>query len=464
MTHDPNAVSARELARQIRAGETTSAAVTRAALDHIAAVNGPLNAIVQDCAATAMADAAALDAKIAAGDEVGALAGVPITVKVNADQAGYATTNGVTLNKDLIAKDDSPFLARMRGQGAIVVGRTNTPAFSYRWFCSNQMHGTTLNPVNTALTPGGSSGGAGAAVAAGMGHIGHGTDIAGSVRYPAYACGVQGLRPTLGRVPVFNTSGGDRPIAAQLMAVSGPLARRVDDLRLGLSAMAGYDPEDPWSTPAPLMGPALPRRVALVRQPDGMAVDPRILDDLDRAAAMFRNAGWQVEEPATVPPLAAAVELQIDLWVGDGHAAQMANAEAEGDPGALTILRRFADRAAAFDAARFGEIFALRSGLVRQWRKFLADYPVVLMPVSGELPFKKDEDLDGDAALDRIWSAQMPQIALPVIGVPSMTVTTGIVDGVPCGVQLVAPPWREDVCLDAGEVLETGFGVPSLAD
>lgn len=246
------------------------------------------------------------------------------------------------------------------------------------------------------------------------------------------------------------------------MAVSGPLACRVDDLRLGLESMAGYDPKDPWSAPVPLHGPEVVRRVALVPRPDGMAVDPRTLEDLDRAAHVLRAAGWQVETPATVPALAPAVDLQTDLWLGDRHGAQLALAEAEGDPGALTILRRFAERAAALDTTRFGEIFQQRSAMVRAWRQFLADYPIVLMPVSGALPFKRDEDLEGPEALERIWTAQMPQIAVPVLGVPAMTVTAGVVDKVASGVQLLASPWREDVLLHAGEILETGFGGAAL--
>ncbi len=126
-----------------------------------------------------------------------------LPLKVNVDQKGFATTNGVKLQRDLIAAVDSPVVANLRKAGAILLGRTNCPAFSFRWFTTNLLHGDTKNPRDPGITPGGSSGGAGAAVAAGIGHIAHGTDIAGSIRYPAYACGVHGLRPTLGRIPAF---------------------------------------------------------------------------------------------------------------------------------------------------------------------------------------------------------------------------------------------------------------------
>jgi amidase len=462
MTLDPNSLSARELARRIKNRDITATSVIRHTLDRIARVNPAINAIVQDCAAEAMKDAEHLDARIAAGDDVGPLAGVPVTIKVISDQAGYATTNGTTLAADLMATTDSPFLQNLRRNGAIVVGRTNTPAFSYRWFTSNKVHGTTLNPHNPDLTPGGSSGGAGAATSAGLGHIGHGTDIAGSVRYPAYACGVHGLRPTHGRIPMFNQTGGDRPIGAQLMAVSGPLARSVDDLRLALEGMSGYAADDPWSVPMPLRGPDFNRRVALVTHPGGIKTDPRIVADLERSAEIFRAAGWTVETPE-IPEIREAVDLQIDLWLSDDHAGKMAAARQEDDPGAIALLEHYADRAAAIDVAAFSKLFMRRAALIRAWRAFLGDYPVVLMPVSAELPFRKDEDLEGSATIARLWESQLPQIAIPLLGLPAISISTGVKNGIPSGVQLVAAPWREDICLAAGEVLEQGFGLPQMA-
>jgi len=460
---DPLSLSARELAFRVRAGVIRAEAVTEAVLARVSCSNGTINAIVEDCADEAREMARALDAQVAAGEAVGALAGVPVTTKVIVDQKGRATTNGTVIGKDIVADRDSPFVAQMRAAGAVFTGRTNTPAFSYRWFTSNIVHGTTLNPHDPALTPGGSSGGAGASVAAGYCTIGHGTDIAGSIRYPAYACGVHGLRTTPGRIPAHNASRAERGIGAQLMAVSGPLARRVDDLRLALEVMSGYAPEDPMSAPVPLRGPAVPRRVAVLAAPDGMTADPRILADIERAAAALRRAGWTVNDNAAAPPLREAVDLQRDLWFADDFVGQMAAAEKEGDIGALTALRHNAPRAEGFDAARFGKVFQNRATLMRLWRVFLAEYPVVIMPVSAELPFARDEDLSGDAALERIWQAQMPQIALPLLGVPAMSLATGVEGGVPCGIQLVAAPWREDVCLDVAEILEATFGIAPLA-
>lgn len=459
---DPTDFSARELAFRVRNGLLDAQAITAASLARVARTNSTINAIVDDCGEEALAAARAIDRRVAAGETPGLLAGVPVTIKVITDQKGRATTNGTMLAKDLVAERDAPFVAKMRGADALIVGRTNTPAFSYRWFTSNRVHGTTLNPHDPALTPGGSSGGAAASVAAGYALIAHGTDIAGSIRYPAYACGVHGLRPTPGRIPAYNASGPERGIGAQLMSVSGPIARRVDDLRLGLEAMSGYDPDDPVSVPAPLVGPPLPRRVALARTLEGAPVDPRIVADLDRAAAVLKRAGFTVETPA-LPPMREAMELQIDLWFSDQFDALMALAEREGDLGALTALRRNAGRAKTFDLARFSEVLRRRATLAREWRRFLADYPLVLMPVSAELAFARDEDLSSEAALERIWEAQIAQIALPLVGLPAMSLATGLDGGIPSGIQLVAPPWREDWCLAVGEVLEGAFGIPALA-
>jgi amidase len=215
------------------------------------------------------------------------------------DQAGFATTNGLRLQQPLIAAEDNPVVASLRRAGAIIIGRTDTPAFSLRSLTRNLVHGATINPRDPGLTPSGSSGGATVAVASGMGSIGQGTDIAGSVRYTSFACGVHGWRPSLGRVPVYNASGPDRMIGAQLMAVSSPIARSIPDLALSLHATAAHDIRDPWWVPAPLFGPDQPRQLALSLEPDCMVVDPAIKSALQAAAVKAQAAGWQVEDVAT---------------------------------------------------------------------------------------------------------------------------------------------------------------------
>src|ERR1700746_3024198 len=249
-------LSAADLAALVKSKKVSAAEAAKAALARLDAVNPKLNAVIDHRPDDVVKQAAAVDAAIARGEDAGSLAGVPVTVKVNIDQEGFATTNGLKLQANAIAKSNSPVIDNLRKAGAVILGRTNCPAFSYRWFTTNLLHGAPKNPRERSLTPGGASGGAGSAVAAGIGHIAHGTDIAGSIRYPAYACGVHGLRPTVGRIAAFNAALPERTIGPQISAVSGPLARTIDDLRISLAAMAGFDPRDPWWVPAPLDGPA----------------------------------------------------------------------------------------------------------------------------------------------------------------------------------------------------------------
>ena len=179
----------------------------------------------------------------------------------------------------------------------------------------------------------------------------HGTDIAGSIRYPAYACGVHGLRPTVGRIAAFNASLPERPIGPQISAVSGPLARTIGDLRIALAAMSGKDARDPWWVPAPLEGPVMPKRAALCLQPDG----------LESVGGSEGGGGGCGQAPAArrldgrgnrdTPPLREAADLQTKLWLGDGYEAQLDAAEREGDPGALACLRGNRAKVFPFDAA-----------------------------------------------------------------------------------------------------------------
>src|SRR4030088_2280698 len=185
-------LSAADIAALIRSKKISAKEAASAALARLDAVNPQINAVVDHRPEDVLAQAGAVDAALARNEDVGPLAGVPVTLKVNIDQEGFATTNGLKLQRDVIARTNSPVVDNLRKAGAVILGRTNCPAFSYRWFTTNLIHGDTKNPRDPSITPGGSSGGAGAAVAAGIGHIAHGTDIAGSIRYPAHACGGHG--------------------------------------------------------------------------------------------------------------------------------------------------------------------------------------------------------------------------------------------------------------------------------
>ena len=279
-----------------------------------------------------------IDRLIARGDDPGPLAGVPVTVKVNTDQAGFATTNGTRLQKDLVAKTNSPAVDNLVRAGAVLLGRSNAPAFALRWFTSNSLHGATFNPRDPSITPGGSTGGGAAAVAAGIGQVAIGTDVGGSLRYPAYACGVHGLRPTLGRVPAYNASSPERAIGPQLMSATGPIARTIEDLRTVLASLSAPDPRDPWWVPALLEGPPAPRHVAMCLRPGGLPIVKEVEAAVLDAGRRLTDAGWKVEEIDDVPFLHEAAAVQECLWLGDGFAAQSEAAEREGDAGALAVI------------------------------------------------------------------------------------------------------------------------------
>lgn len=228
-----------DVAAGIRARHISCREAVQASLDRLAAVNPSINAVTVVHAERALAQADEADRAVQRGDPLGLLHGVPITTKENVDQAGAATSHGVVAFKDNVAQADSPAIANLRKAGAIVVGRTNMSAFAMRWHTDNDLHGPTMNPWNRCVTAGGSSGGAAAALAAGITALAHGNDYGGSIRYPAYCCGVVGLKPTLGRVPHFNASANEeRALTAQLFSVQGPMARRVRDLRVALQAMS----------------------------------------------------------------------------------------------------------------------------------------------------------------------------------------------------------------------------------
>ena len=452
-------LSAADLASLIKSKKVSAKEAATAALARLDAVNPRINAVIDHRPSEVLAQAAEIDAAIARGEDTGPLGGVPVTIKVNVDQAGFATTNGLKIQRDVIASRNNPVVENLRKAGAVLLGRTNCPAFSYRWFTTNLLHGDTRNPRDPGITPGGSSGGAGAAVAAGIGHIAHGTDIAGSIRYPAYACGVHGLRPTIGRIPAFNPAFPDRPIGPQISAVSGPLARTIGDIRIALAAMSARDYRDPWWVPAPLEGPPMPKRVALCLNPDGLDPVAEVRAAVADAGKRLERAGWTVEEIATTPPLREPADLQTKLWLGDNYEAQLETAEREGDPGALACLRGNRAKVHPFDLSK---VLTRRATLTREWLEFFERYAVLLMPVSGELPFPDQLDRKDDASFARVWHAQLPQIAIPFMGLPGLTVSTGLVGRIPVGVQLVSGRYREDLCLAAGEAIEAG-GTPSAA-
>src|SRR3954454_24713396 len=197
---------ATDLARLIRTGRASATEAVESVFSRLHKVNPAINAVVRVFEAESRVAAETADAARARGHALPPLHGVPVTIKINVDMAGSPTDNGVVPLKDFIAREDSPVVANLKHAGAIIIGRTNAPAFSMRIYTDNGLHDRTLNPLDPTVTPGGSSGGAGASIAVGIAPIAHGNDIGGSVRIPAYCNGIVGLRPGLGRVPGFNPS------------------------------------------------------------------------------------------------------------------------------------------------------------------------------------------------------------------------------------------------------------------
>jgi amidase len=455
-----------DLARGIRTRRISSREAVESCLARIAQVNPHLNALVEVSPDEALAMADAADRAVAAGATLGPLHGVPVAIKVNSDQAGHATTNGMVALKDAVATVDSPQVQKLRAAGAVFVARSNTPAFSLRWFTDNALHGRTLNPWDAGRTPGGSSGGASAAVASGMVPIAHGNDIGGSIRYPAFACGVVGVRPTLGRVP-----GGpgvarlDRRLGPQTMAVQGPLARSVGDLRLALDALSGFDPRDPFVVPLPLASTnaPLPRplRVGLLRDAGVVTPQPSVNDALDTAARYLADAGYIVEE-VSLPLLAEAYRLWY-LLVLEEMRQSLPFIETHGDEGIKRAIVSYYAVSGEWwgerpDPEAYMGGYARRGTLIGQLQTFMEECPLLLLPVSAESAFEQDADLGGVDRARSLLAAQWPMMSIATLGFPGLAVPTGVANGLPTGVQLVGRRFREDTLFDAAEVIEARCG------
>src|SRR5215510_13408388 len=292
-------LSATELAQRIARRQLSSAEVVDAHLARIDAVNPALNALVRVLADEARGAAVVADRRLASGETVGPLHGVPFTVKENIDMAGLPTTWGVPALATAVVPADAPVVERMRAAGAIPIARTNLPDMALRVHTDSSLHGLTRNPWNLGRTVGGSSGGEAAALATGMSPIGLGNDFGGSLRNPANACGIASIRPSFGRVPDAGyVPTEDHLLAVQLMNVQGPMARRVADVRLGLQVLIGAHPRDPWCIDAPFEGPILARpvRVAVLAEPPGGSTHPQVAATVRRAASALADAGYAVEE------------------------------------------------------------------------------------------------------------------------------------------------------------------------
>ena len=455
--------SAVELAAMIRAREVSCVEVMESVLGRIAAHNGRINAIVNDRSEEALKAAENKDREIDGGAPLGPLHGVPVTIKENVDVAGQPTTNGLPAFADLIAPDHSPVVRNLLDAGAIIVGRTNTPELSMRGTTDNPLHGRTFNPWDEEASPGGSSGGASAAAAMGFGPIHHGNDIGGSLRFPAFACGVATVKPTFGRVPAFNPSASaERGLLAQLISVQGAICREVRDVRLATRVLAGGDPRDPWWVPVPFDGPPLdaPIRVAVTCETHGYPIHPQILAGIDRAAAMLSDAGYAVERVAT-PSIMKPARAWFDVLVSEIAHFLSPSALEHGSETIQTIFEHYQHIGKPVDPAGYRQAIADRAALTREWNVFLDRYPLVLCPFLMRSMYAWDYDAQGfeqirDMFLSAIYSTGVNYLSLPAGVVP-----IGFADERPAGVQIVGRRFREDLILDAMEVVESSVGILS---
>lgn len=461
-------LSATELAQRIAKRELSSVEVVNAHLARIDAVNPALNAIVKVLGKEARAEAANADKRLAAGETVGPLHGVPFTVKENIDMAGLPTTWGVPAWAQAIVPMDAPVVERMRAAGAIPIGRTNLPDMALRVHTTSSLHGLTKNPWHPGRTAGGSSGGEASALASGMSPIGLGNDIGGSLRNPANACGIASIRPSAGRVPDAGfVPTEEHLLSVQLMNVQGPMARRVADVRLGLRVLMGAHPRDPWSIDAPLEGKPLARpiRVAVVAEPPGGNTDKAVASAVRRAAAALADAGYVVEEVAP-PRYEEAIGCWARLIMGDFGSVLAKLAPLMGAD-ALAFLNTANGAVPPFpDAAAFSDLMAERDGVARAWSIFMAERPLLLTPTWTQLPFEHGFDSATPEGTAATMELMRPVVPANLMGLPSACVPAGRDEatGLPIGVLVTGPRLREDLCLDAAEVIEAKLGVVTPID
>ena len=459
--------SAIELAKAIAAREVSSADVVEAHLARIETVNPQLNAVVRVLADEARAGAKAADAQAAAGGPLGPLHGVPFTVKENIDLAGLPTTQGVPFLAGAIAAMDAPVVERMRGAGAIPIARTNLPDFALRVHTDSSLHGLTRNPWDLGRTAGGSSGGEGSALASGMSPIGLGNDIGGSLRNPATVCGIASIKPSAGRVPsAVTVPGSESLLAEQLMAVQGPMARRVADVRLGLQVLMGAHPRDPWSISAPLVGAPIEGRIriAVAANPPGGSTAPEVTAAVGRAADALANAGYDVVE-ACPPRYEEALEVWARFLLGDFALVLDQMGPLMGEDG-RAFLEAFNQAYPPLPStAAMSTLHLQRDGIARAWSLFMAEYPLLLTPTWTQLPPKHGFDL-GPGAIDAVRALFRPVLPANLLGLPSACVPAGLdtASGLPIGVLLTGRRFREDLCLDAAEAVEARLGLPTPID
>jgi amidase len=451
--------SAVEIAEGISQKTFSCREVMESVVGRIRLKNGALNAIVYDYTEEALAEASSAD--LASTAARGPLHGVPVTIKENVDQRGKPTPNGLPAWEGVIAPDDAPLVANLRRAGAIIVGRTNTPELSMRATTDNPLHGPTRNPWHPDASPGGSSGGAGAAAAAGFGPIHHGNDIGGSLRFPAFACGLATVKPTPGRIPAWNPSAtAERGMLAQLMSVQGAICREVADVRLATRIMAQRDARDPWWMPVPFDGERIPKpiRVAVTRNAHGYPIHPEISHAVERVAKWLAAAGYAVDE-VEPPPITEPARAWFAVSVAEMKVTLFPVAQQHGSRTIQELFSWYERMGDVVDAAGYMLGVAERTRMTRQWSVFLEEHPLVLTPFLMRPMFSWNYDAQGFAQTKDIFDAAIYSYGVNYLGLPAGVVPIGLVDDLPAGVQIVGRRFREDLILDAMQVVESEVGV-----
>jgi amidase len=450
--------TARSMVAALASREISARELLDLHLARIDEVNPRVNALVSLDVDRAHEQAAAADDALAAGTPVGALHGLPFAFKDTHDVAGWRTTYGSPLFADHVPEVDDLLVARIRAAGAVVVGRTNTPEFAAGSHTFNPVFGTTLNPYDLGRSAGGSSGGAAAALAAGMVPLADGSDMGGSLRNPASFCNVVGLRPSLGRVPLWPVAN-----AWETTGVAGPLARDVEDLALLLSVMSGPDPRvpqslaDPGRTFAPpLTGDLRGLRVAVSVDLGGLLdVDPEVAAVVEAGGRAFADAGAVVA--AACPALPDADDTFRTLRAWHFH-AQYAGLLAEHPDGFKPSLADNIRAGAPLTGADLARAYARRTALGARMVEFFADHDVLAMPASQVAPFPADQEYPALVAgrpmatyLDWMRAAYV----VTVTGCPAISVPAGFTaEGLPVGIQLVAPHNAERRLLEVAHAFE----------
>lgn len=457
-------LSATETAARTRVGDITAEASVSAAIDRMARVNPGLNAVVEDLSTEALERARTLDKARTNGTTCGPLHGVPVTIKVNVDQAGHATTNGVTAFKNMIAPANAPIVDNLEQAGAIVIGRTNTPEFSFRADTDNPLYGRTWNPWGKHVSPGGSSGGAASAVMSGIGALAHGNDIGGSLRFPAAANGAVTVKPGQGRVPAWNPSQtAERGMLAQSMSVQGLITRSAQDLHLSMPSAIRPDVRDPFHVPLPWQGDDLtgPIKVGFTKETYEFDLHPEVSKALDIARDALSDAGYHVVD-VDPPELREAGMDGYRALMGEVLALMGPGIREQGSDTINAIFDEYFEQFPPFEGTELLSVMARRSHYARVWSQFLQDYPLVLCPFLPQPFFRPDRDTEGPDGVREVlgsalWSYSMNFMGLPAASVP--TLLAELPQGPqPINVQIVARRWREDLAVDACVAIEDRVG------